>query len=109
VPKLTTESRAHHFADKPIQFYSNNMTNLHHLTLPVLPHNTVTVTWPQDYCDITSPYVLPSLKLELNDGIDRGTGVLAKKGTEDYQCTGTATIPASYCLLAWKRGERRET
>jgi len=44
------------FLNQMIQFYSNNMTNLCHLTSPqyaVLPRN-IEIT---DYCDVTSPYV----------------------------------------------------
>jgi len=50
-----------------IQFYSDNVTYLHNLTLSVLPHN-IEIT---DYCDVTSPYVyrlnvLPVAKLTMS-------------------------------------------
>jgi len=42
------------FFNQLIQFYSNNATNLHHLTSPVLPRNMETT----DYCGVSLPYVL---------------------------------------------------
>jgi len=42
-----------------IQFYSNNATNLHHLSIhstTVLPHKMAIVLRPQ-ICDVISPYV----------------------------------------------------
>jgi len=47
------------FLDQLIQFYSNNATNLHHITSYTVPrvapqHRDLTVT--ADYRDVTSPY-----------------------------------------------------
>jgi len=47
------------FLNQLIQFYSNNATNVRHLTMhsmTVLPHKMAIVLRPQ-ICDITSPYV----------------------------------------------------
>jgi len=47
------------FLNQLIQFYSNNATNLYHLTThstTVLPHKMAIVLRPQIY-DVTSPYV----------------------------------------------------
>jgi len=52
-----------------------------------------------DYCDITSPYALPSLEVELDNSIDRGTGVVAKKGPEDYHAH--AQRPSRPVIAYW--------
>ena len=47
------------FLNQLIQFYSNNATNLRHLTThstTVLPHKMAIVLRPQ-ICDVISPYV----------------------------------------------------
>jgi len=47
------------FLNQLIEFYSNNATNLHHLTThstTVLPHKMAIVLRPQ-ICDVISPYV----------------------------------------------------
>jgi len=51
------------FLNQLIQFYENNVTNLHHLTThstTVLPHKMAVVLRPQ-ICDVTSPYVYKSM------------------------------------------------
>jgi len=47
------------FLNRLIQFYSNNATDIHHLTThctTVLPHKMEIVLRPE-ICDVTSPYV----------------------------------------------------